>query len=120
MQEGWRLFRRGWRRSKGREKFLSAKIQRKPLKRLDSDERIQGNPSFSNPRYAWVSASKRPFQEKPNGLPHWRSAIAKEPNRLPPNAKPHSHARSALCETKAVPSRSAVTFPLRLFRVAGG
>jgi hypothetical protein len=37
------------RRGKAREKFLSAKIQRNPLKRLDSDERIQGNPSFSNP-----------------------------------------------------------------------
>jgi hypothetical protein len=35
--------------AKGREKFLSAKIPRNPLKRLDSDERIQGNPSFSNP-----------------------------------------------------------------------
>jgi hypothetical protein len=31
--------------AKGREKFLSAKIRRNPLKRLDSDERIQGNPS---------------------------------------------------------------------------
>jgi hypothetical protein len=28
------------RRGKAREKFLSAKIQRNPLKRLDSDERI--------------------------------------------------------------------------------
>ena len=36
--------------AKGREKFLSAKIPRNPLKRLDSDERIQGNPSFSNPQ----------------------------------------------------------------------
>ena len=50
-----------WRRrgGKGREKFLVAKIQRNPLKRLDSDERIQGNPSFSNPQ-------KRGFP-KPNG-----------------------------------------------------
>jgi hypothetical protein len=36
--------------AKGREKFLSAKILRNPLKRLDSDERIQGNPSLSNPQ----------------------------------------------------------------------
>jgi hypothetical protein len=36
-------------RANGREKFLSAKIPRNPLKMLDSDERIQGNPSFSNP-----------------------------------------------------------------------
>ena len=31
-------------------KIISPKFPRKPLKRLDSDERIQGNPSFSNPR----------------------------------------------------------------------
>jgi hypothetical protein len=35
---------------KGREKFLSAKIQRNPLITIDSDERIQGNPSLSNPQ----------------------------------------------------------------------
>src|SRR5579863_4617615 len=34
---------------KGREKFFPRKIRRNPLKSLDSDERIQGNPSFSNP-----------------------------------------------------------------------
>jgi hypothetical protein len=34
---------------KGREKFLSTKIQRNPLKMLDWDERIQGNPSLPNP-----------------------------------------------------------------------
>jgi hypothetical protein len=34
---------------KGRANLLPAKILRNPLKRLDSDERIQGNPSFSNP-----------------------------------------------------------------------
>jgi hypothetical protein len=39
---------RFWRGGKGREKFLSAKIRRNPLKRLDSNERIQGNPSLSN------------------------------------------------------------------------
>jgi hypothetical protein len=36
--------------AKGRAKFLSAKIRRNPLKRLYSDERIQGNPSLSNPQ----------------------------------------------------------------------
>jgi hypothetical protein len=30
-------------------KITRPKFPRKPLKRLDSDERIQGNPSFSNP-----------------------------------------------------------------------
>jgi hypothetical protein len=34
--------------AKGARNFLSAKIRRNPLKMLDSDERIQGNPSFSN------------------------------------------------------------------------
>jgi hypothetical protein len=38
-------------RAKARERFLSAKIPRNPLKRFDSDERIQGNPSFSNPSF---------------------------------------------------------------------
>jgi hypothetical protein len=36
--------------AKGHENFCSAKIQRKPLKMLDSGERIQGNPSLSNPQ----------------------------------------------------------------------
>ena len=36
-------------------KILSPKFPRKPLKRLNSDERIQGNPSFSNPQKRWVS-----------------------------------------------------------------
>jgi hypothetical protein len=36
-----------WRRT-ATKKFFQ-KIPHKPLKRLDSDERIQGNPSFSNP-----------------------------------------------------------------------
>ena len=33
-----------------RTKIFSPKFPHKPLKRLDSDEKIQGNPSFSNPR----------------------------------------------------------------------
>jgi hypothetical protein len=36
--------------AEGREKFFSPKIHRNPLKSLDSDEGIQGNPSFSNPQ----------------------------------------------------------------------
>jgi hypothetical protein len=36
-------------RTKGHEKFIFVKIPRNPLKSLVSDERIQGNPSFSNP-----------------------------------------------------------------------
>jgi hypothetical protein len=49
--------------AKGREKFLSAKIRRNPLKRLDSDEGIQGNPSLSNP-IDQVFAAKRPEPKK--------------------------------------------------------
>jgi hypothetical protein len=33
----------------GAIKNLTPKVARNPLKSLDSDERIQGNPSFSNP-----------------------------------------------------------------------
>jgi hypothetical protein len=46
------------RRAKRAREIFSAKIQCNPLKRLDSDERIQGNPSFSNrhePRAALVA-----------------------------------------------------------------
>jgi hypothetical protein len=53
------------RRGKAREKFLSAKIQRNPLKRLDSDERIQGNPSFSNPQKRGFSRPKSQEPRKP-------------------------------------------------------
>jgi hypothetical protein len=35
---------------KAARNILPAKIPRNPLKSLDSDERIQGNPSFSNPQ----------------------------------------------------------------------
>ena len=37
------------RRRQTTTKIISQKFPRNPLKRLDSDERIQGNPSFSNP-----------------------------------------------------------------------
>jgi hypothetical protein len=36
------------------------KFRRKPLKRLNSDERIQGNPSFSNPQNGVFAAKQRP------------------------------------------------------------
>jgi hypothetical protein len=51
--------------AKGREKFPSAKIQRNPLKRLDSDERIQGNPSFSNPQKLGFLRTKGHEPRKP-------------------------------------------------------
>jgi hypothetical protein len=42
--------------AKGSAKFLATRILRNPLKMLDSDERIQGNPSFSNPPLAGLSS----------------------------------------------------------------
>jgi hypothetical protein len=69
--------------AKGREKFHSAKIPCNPLKRLDSDERIQGNPSFSNPhkrglRANWPVAKKTQTGDRTKR----RARLEKEPNRL--------------------------------------
>jgi hypothetical protein len=50
-------------REEGREKKLSSSIARNPLKSLDSDERIQGNPRKTKP----------PIQRKPSGSAHDRS-----------------------------------------------
>ncbi len=40
--------------------FFSRRIPCNPLISLDSDERIQGNPSFSNPRFCGSPRRKRP------------------------------------------------------------
>jgi hypothetical protein len=50
------------------ENFIFSKIQRNPLKRLDSDERIQRNPSFSNPLFSPFSPwnADRPRKSKPD------------------------------------------------------
>jgi len=40
---------RGLEDEEGKKKKFFREIPCNPLKRLDSDERIQGNPSFSNP-----------------------------------------------------------------------
>jgi hypothetical protein len=45
--------------------FPRREIARNPLKRLISDERIQGNPSFSNPRIEGFRAKKASNQENP-------------------------------------------------------
>ena len=61
--------RRRWRRTqKAARKFLSARIQRKPLKRLNSDERNpKGNPTlFPNPLKPGVSRPKGPRPRNPN------------------------------------------------------
>jgi hypothetical protein len=47
-------------------KIRSAKIRRNPLKSLDSDERIQGNPSFSNASKLSFRSEKATRQENPN------------------------------------------------------
>jgi hypothetical protein len=72
--------------SKSGEKFISAKIPYNPLKGLDSDEEIQGNPIVINRD---IRAKNATFQENPNGSPRPISqhVAAMEPNRLHPNAK---------------------------------
>ncbi len=47
-------------------KIFSAKFPRKPLIRLDSDERIQGNPSFSNPPDGGFRSKTATGQGNPN------------------------------------------------------
>jgi hypothetical protein len=49
--------------AKGRANFNSAKIPRNPLIRLDSDERIQGNPTFIIGRFSNETSAR---QENPN------------------------------------------------------
>jgi hypothetical protein len=44
------------------------KIPRNPLISLDLDERIQGNPSFSNPHNLGFSSEKATIQENPNPI----------------------------------------------------
>jgi hypothetical protein len=54
------------RRGKSVKKKIIAKIPRNPLKSLDSDERIQGNPSFSKPQKRVVRGERATSQENPN------------------------------------------------------
>src|ERR1700733_5231128 len=59
-------------KARGRANFFPARISCNPLISLVSDERIQGNPSFSNSQEPWVSRpkghvprkSKRAFRPK--------------------------------------------------------
>src|SRR5258707_13912480 len=71
--------------AKGRAKFLSAKIQRNPLKMLDPDERIQGNPSFSN--------AQNQGSSRPNGLSP-RKPKSDQPGPTVAPAPPRSQAGS--------------------------
>jgi hypothetical protein len=53
---------------KSARKNLLRRISCNPLINLDSDERIQGNPSFSKPQNLGFSQRNGPFQENPNWL----------------------------------------------------
>jgi hypothetical protein len=63
-----RPFRGFCRCGKGRKNFIFSKIPHNPLKRLDSDERIQGNPSLSNPLFCPFQPLEcdRPRKSKPD------------------------------------------------------
>src|SRR5271156_6606244 len=72
-----------------REKNYPRFKPRNPLKSLDSDERIQGNPRQSNTHERGPSQRNGHELRKPNGPtgPMSWPAAEKEPNRLHPNAK---------------------------------
>ena len=71
------------------EKNCSRLKPRNLLKSLDSNERIQRNPTKSNPHDRGPRSETATSQENPNGStgPTSRPAAEKEPNRLHPNAK---------------------------------
>ena len=59
---------------KGSENFLLRTIQRNSLKSLNSDERIQGNPSESNVVYLGFKREKSAVQANPNnGRGDWHA-----------------------------------------------
>ena len=85
----------GPRGPEGSEKKFLAKISRNPLISLVSDERIQGNPSFSNPLFEGFQSQTGAGQEIPNGPPSARDAKRAPISRLemrnqpkPPGAMP--------------------------------
>jgi hypothetical protein len=57
--------RSGYSGEPGVAKKFSTKIARNPLISLDSDERIQGNPSFSNPQKLGFSPPNGEAPRKP-------------------------------------------------------
>src|SRR5208283_1516910 len=60
-------FRRRSRDDKAPRKIVPASMPRNPLKRLDSDERIQGNPRKSNAPERGSGRVTATSQENPNG-----------------------------------------------------
>src|ERR1700722_10880110 len=57
------------------------KISCNPLISIDSDERIQGNPSFSNPHNRSFRSEPGAIQENPNRLDRWK--VGPPPSRSP-------------------------------------
>jgi hypothetical protein len=79
------------------EKIISPNLSRNPLKRFDSDERIQGNPSFSNRVLRAVQPPNRGSQGKPNAErgPGTRSAARPQgPSASCPASRPPGSAVS--------------------------
>jgi hypothetical protein len=72
-----------------------------PLKSLDSDERIQGNPRQFNPHERWPSErnSHEPRKPKRSTGPRSRLVAGTEPNRIHPNAK-RAKPRKSACEMR--------------------
>jgi hypothetical protein len=73
--------------TKSTDKNFCALYPRNSLISLDSDERIQGNPT---PRIGAFRSEMAGAQENPNGStePTWRPTAKKEPNRPQPKANP--------------------------------
>src|ERR1700722_13190877 len=65
-----------------REKFSSRKKPRNPLKSLDSDERIQGNPRKSNAQKRGLQSETARSQENPNGSTRATSRPAAERSQI--------------------------------------
>jgi hypothetical protein len=102
---------------KGARNCFQAKIPCNPLKRLDSDERIQGNPSFSNPKKRRFSRQTASTQENPNrpagagaALRHLLPAelvqnlppSPRAPSAAPPSIRPYSRPSSARRRTQCI------------------
>jgi hypothetical protein len=102
--------------AKGREKFPSAKIQHNPLKRLNSDERIQGNPSLSNPQNQGFRGQTARAQENPNRVDRTeRRARRREgASRLHPNAE---RSRAADRSSRVSPCRRTLPASIILYKL---
>jgi hypothetical protein len=89
--------------AKGREKFSSGKKSRNPLKSLDSDERIQGNPRKSNRHNRGVSRqnSRDPRNPKRSTPPILQSPPTSGARRRLDNVLPNRLASSIVFQKLA-------------------